>query len=168
MEYSKKIPDSRILKFLTKSQLLNVWRDINFEIKNVKDNRNYKLENYYAYLNILYAYLIKAGVTPNKEFVETQCKGSFTYIVKLDKWVNTHKVHDRFIDLRCCNDGNHAMLRDYLKRNKDKKDAFTVPVEDILQYMKSPEKDYALRNVLNKLFFDNAYEPKEVLKNWKV
>lgn len=157
---SKKLPDSRLLRFMTRAQLHTVWRDIIYEIKRADSKQDTLLEQYYVYMLIVYVYLVKMGGNPKTEYVKSYLRGNFLYVGFLDKWLSGNVITHYLTTLRVCNDGDIVLLRNYLEKHKDDPAVFVKEVKfEMLE-----DHCFDLKRALLGIFQDNKNMAEDLKK----
>jgi hypothetical protein len=113
-----RLPDTKLLRVMTKDQLLIVWRDILYVLNNMDKtpSKDGHKEQYVAYAFMVYAYLIKEGSSPNKTNVHVDYNPNFSYIAKFDTWLNTAKLRNYLIKQHIVNDGNFELGSRYVEK----------------------------------------------------
>ncbi len=119
---SNRLPSTRLLPFLSKSELLLVWRDVIYELKNTQLSTNKMPEQYFVYLMLVYLELVNKGSKPNKDYIETHIKNSFCYLQKFDMWVGLYALQGLMKTSVVCNDRDMDLAKKHIHKylNKDK------------------------------------------------
>jgi len=133
VKITERLPHTKLLKFLSKKELLLVWRDVIYEIKNNGQSSNRVLEQYFVYLLMVYVELKNKGTQPNEKYVSTHTKTSFCYLGGFDKWISTWKAQQYISSQRMCNDNESALFSKHIEKYLKKKDAFITDDIDLIK-----------------------------------
>jgi hypothetical protein len=121
---TNRLPDTKLLAFMSRTQLLVVWRDILYVLNNLPTHpmKRGRKEHYLAYAIVNYLYLVKEGSQPNEESITIEYRPNFCYVGKFDTWFNSAVLRKCLVKQHMVNDGNYELGSVYVDKLLEKEE----------------------------------------------
>lgn len=173
MQADNRLPHTKLLRTLSRAQLLIVWKDVLYLLKNTPVDVKHSLyEHYVVYAMITFAYLKQQGSNANESNLSIHYGASFSYLNKFDRWVNTSKIVQLITEQQVCNDNTYNVGVKYIEKllgkQESKGTAFNdtykeVNKEQLIGMLNDTSTDKKLTTALLNLLRDGDMELTEWL-----